>query len=128
MSAAATETGAVVVYVTVPDAATGKALARGLVEGQLAACVNIIPGAGLCLNASSRGILQASFEADCTCNEWTHVCIPGQSLARTIYYYITWRTDIPYAHLILQYSALLPLSCTTSLYQQAQYSLLIAAI
>lgn len=45
---AAADTGAVVVYVTVPDAATGKALARGLVEGRLAACVNIITGAALC--------------------------------------------------------------------------------
>lgn len=35
---------ALVVLVTVPDAATGEKLARGLVEARLAACVNIVPG------------------------------------------------------------------------------------
>jgi periplasmic divalent cation tolerance protein len=34
---------AVVVYVTVPPDATGRALARALVEERLAACVNLVP-------------------------------------------------------------------------------------
>jgi periplasmic divalent cation tolerance protein len=33
-----------VVLTTVPDVATGKALARRLVEEKLAACVNVLPG------------------------------------------------------------------------------------
>jgi len=37
-------TGAVVVYVTVPDAATGDKLSGLLVESKLAACVNIVQG------------------------------------------------------------------------------------
>lgn len=34
----------VVILCTVPDEATAERLARGLVEGRLAACVNAIPG------------------------------------------------------------------------------------
>ncbi|KAG2446767.1 hypothetical protein HYH02_008328 [Chlamydomonas schloesseri] len=37
-------TGAIVVYVTVPSAEVGEALAGKLVEAKLAACVNILPG------------------------------------------------------------------------------------
>ena len=33
-----------VVLITTPDAATAEAIARGLVEAKLAACVNIVPG------------------------------------------------------------------------------------
>ena len=43
MSSAA-NSGASIVYVTVPDNDTAKKLSHGLVEGKLAACVNIIPG------------------------------------------------------------------------------------
>lgn len=32
------------VHVTVPDKETGHSLAKSLVESQLAACVNIVPG------------------------------------------------------------------------------------
>ena len=35
---------AVFLYVTAPDAETAEALARELVEGNLAACANILPG------------------------------------------------------------------------------------
>lgn len=38
------EPEAVVVYVTVPDQATGESIASSLVERHLAACVNIVPG------------------------------------------------------------------------------------
>lgn len=34
----------VVAYCTVPDVETGKRLARLVVEGKLAACVNLVPG------------------------------------------------------------------------------------
>lgn len=47
MNAAAlggSDTGAVVVYVTVPDKEAGRKIADHLVENKLAACVNIIPG------------------------------------------------------------------------------------
>ncbi|KAG2435306.1 hypothetical protein HXX76_007381 [Chlamydomonas incerta] len=37
-------TGAIVVYVTVPNAEVGEALAAKLVEAKLAACVSILPG------------------------------------------------------------------------------------
>jgi periplasmic divalent cation tolerance protein len=37
-------TGAVIVYVTVPDLEAGEKLGRSLVETKLAACVNIVPG------------------------------------------------------------------------------------
>lgn len=43
MSTAA-DTGAVVVYVTVPNREVGRQIANSLVENKLAACVNIIPG------------------------------------------------------------------------------------
>jgi periplasmic divalent cation tolerance protein len=33
-----------ILFTTVPDRATGERLARALVEGRLAACINIIPG------------------------------------------------------------------------------------
>eukprot|EP00195_Chlamydomonas_chlamydogama_P015162 CAMPEP_0202912558 /NCGR_PEP_ID=MMETSP1392-20130828/58099_1 /ASSEMBLY_ACC=CAM_ASM_000868 /TAXON_ID=225041 /ORGANISM="Chlamydomonas chlamydogama, Strain SAG 11-48b" /LENGTH=100 /DNA_ID=CAMNT_0049603515 /DNA_START=284 /DNA_END=582 /DNA_ORIENTATION=- len=38
------DTGAMVVYVTVPSMEVGEALAGKLVESKLAACVNIVPG------------------------------------------------------------------------------------
>jgi periplasmic divalent cation tolerance protein len=38
------EAGVRVVLITVPDAETGAALGRSLVEERLAACVNVVPG------------------------------------------------------------------------------------
>lgn len=38
------ETGVVLVYATFPGADAAKAVARALVAGRLAACVNVIPG------------------------------------------------------------------------------------
>ncbi|GIL53098.1 hypothetical protein Vafri_8782 [Volvox africanus] len=40
----ASPSGAIVVYVTVPNAQVGEDLAAKLVEAKLAACVNILPG------------------------------------------------------------------------------------
>ncbi|GLC33585.1 hypothetical protein PLESTB_000092000 [Pleodorina starrii] len=40
----ASPSGAIVVYVTVPSAEVGESLASKLVESQLAACVNLLPG------------------------------------------------------------------------------------
>lgn len=42
---AASAAGVSVVFVTVPSKAVGQKIAHSLVEGKLAACVNIIPGA-----------------------------------------------------------------------------------
>lgn len=36
--------GVIVVYVTAPSAEVGTSLARALVEAQLVACVNLLPG------------------------------------------------------------------------------------
>jgi uncharacterized protein involved in tolerance to divalent cations len=46
-AAVAGDTGAVAVYVTVPNRETGRKIADSLVESKLAACVNIIPGESL---------------------------------------------------------------------------------
>ena len=50
--ASASQSGAVVVYVTVPDDKVAKALASSVVQQKLAACVSIIPGirARICHN------------------------------------------------------------------------------
>lgn len=34
----------IVMFCTTPDRGSGEALAKGLVEGRLAACVNVVPG------------------------------------------------------------------------------------
>jgi periplasmic divalent cation tolerance protein len=38
-------TGLISVYITAPDAAAAEAIGRALVEEQLAACANVLPGA-----------------------------------------------------------------------------------
>ncbi|WIA44510.1 hypothetical protein OEZ86_007249 [Tetradesmus obliquus] len=43
-SAGTSDTGVLVVYVTAPSAEVADSLASALVEGKLAACVNIVPG------------------------------------------------------------------------------------
>ena len=64
--------GAVVVYVSVPDEKVAKALATGIIEKKLAACVSAVPGIALislqvsedCLihscRASGHAVVQAS--------------------------------------------------------------------
>lgn len=61
------------VHVTVPDKETGHSLAKSLVESQLAACVNIVPG-----RHDGVGFCSGSLSEACECGhastDWrTHI-------------------------------------------------------
>lgn len=66
----AADTGAVVVYVTVPDRDTGRKIAHSLLEHQLAACVNIIPGTPFFEGVSALKLIAKGRQVPVECTCW----------------------------------------------------------